>query len=209
MPRLQRHCTGFHSGERGSWMPTPRLSALLNSGVDILGAISTDWLKALTWIAALVCGAAMLAWRRRRPDQALLAALLVFIAASVGAGIYVLNHVGDQRWGSTGQEVRPPNLTEAPVVGDFLKPLQRALGDMADGVNGFMDFQSALPVALGFFAAAGWAFAACVPVGLLVLAASMRAARRRNAELAAYGSELAGLRAELERVKRHVGYLPG
>lgn len=148
----------------------------------------------------------MLAWRRRRPDQAVLAGLLVFIAASVGAGIYVLNHVGDGRWGSGGEELRPPDLSGAPVVGNFLAPLEDVLGGMADGVNGFMDFQSALPLALEFFAAAGWAFAASVPVGLLVLAAGARVARRRNAELSACSSEVAQLRAELERVKRHVGY---
>jgi hypothetical protein len=177
--------------------------------VDILAGVSGESLRALTWISAVVCGAAVLVWRRRRPDQALLAAVMVFMAASVGAGIYVLNHVSDGRWGGDAQaKLSPPSLSGAPVVGDFLEPLEGALGGMADGVNDFIDFRSALPVALDYFAAAGWALAAAVPVGLLVLAANARAARRRNAALARYSSELEALRVELEGVKRHVGY-PG
>lgn len=118
----------------------------------------------------------------------------------------MLNHVGDGRWGHGPEELQPPRLSDAPVVGDFLEPLQGVLADMAEGVNNFTDLQAALPVALGFFAAAGWALAASVPAALLVLAAGMRAARRRNAELTAFRREIADLRAELERVKRHVGY---
>ncbi|WP_461173875.1 hypothetical protein M1D93_03915 [Arthrobacter sp. Z1-9] len=175
--------------------------------MDILAGVSAEWLKWLTWIVAAVCGVAMLAWRPRRPDQAVLASLLVFITASVGAGIYVLNHLADGRWGGDAQsKLSAPSLSGAPVVGDFLKPLEGALGGMADGVNDFIDFQSALPVALDYFAAAGWALAVTVPVGLLVLAGSARAARRRTAEVARHATELERLRAELERVKRHVGY---
>ncbi len=149
----------------------------------------------------------MLLWRRRRPDQALLAAVLVFMAASAGAGIYVLNHWSDGRWGGDAQSrLSAPTLSGAPVVGDFLKPLEGALGGMADGVNDFIDFRSALPVALDFFAAAGWALAAAVPAGLAVLAVNARAARRRKAALVRYGTELERLRLELEGVKRHVGY---
>ncbi|WP_458780972.1 hypothetical protein [Arthrobacter sp. D3-16] len=149
----------------------------------------------------------MLAWRPRRPDQAVLASLLVFISASVGAGNYVLNHLGDGRWGGDAQsKLTAPYLSGAPVVGDFLEPLEGALGGMADGVNEFIDFRSALPVALDYFGAAGWALAAAVPAGLLVLVVNAGAARRRNAEFARHSTELLRLRAELESVKRHVGY---
>jgi hypothetical protein len=149
----------------------------------------------------------MLLWRRHRPDQAVLVAIAVFAAASAGAGIYVLNHLGDGRWGGDeDSRLQPPALSGTPVVGDFLKPLDNVLGGMAEGVNDFVDFRSALPVALEFFAAAGWALAASIPAGLLVLGFTARAARRRNAALAAQGRELQSLRNELERVKRHVGY---
>lgn len=175
--------------------------------MDIFAGIGSDWLKALTWIAALLCGAAVLLWRRRRPDLAALAAVVVFMAASIGAGIYVLNHLGDGRWGGD-QEARlnPPSLSETPMVGQFLGPVDGALKGMADGVNDFVDFRAALPVALDFFAAAGWALAILVPLGAVSLAVNVAAGRRRAAEIAAAASELAHLRAELERVKRHVGY---
>lgn len=149
----------------------------------------------------------MLVWRRRRPDQAVLASVMVFMAASVGAGIYVLNHWSDGRWGGDAQsKLSAPSLSGAPVVGDFLKPLEGALAGMVDGANDFIDFRSALPVALDFFAAAGWALAAAVPAGLLVLVVSAGAARRQRAALARYSTELERLRLELEGVKRHVGY---
>ncbi|MGC0238623.1 hypothetical protein [Arthrobacter sp. SD76] len=86
--------------------------------MDILAGINSEWLKALTWIAALACGVAVLLWRPRRPDLAALAAVVAFLAASTGAGIYVLNHLGDGRWGGD-QEARldPPALSGAPLVG--------------------------------------------------------------------------------------------
>lgn len=175
--------------------------------MDILAGISGDWLKALTWITAVAAGVAVLLWRPRRPDLAGLAAVVVFMAASAGAGIYVLNHLGDGRWGGDQQsKLSPPPLSDTPVVGKFLEPLEGMLGGVTDGVNEFVDFQSALPVALDFFTAAGWALALSVPVALVALAANARAARRRNAEFAAYKTQIEQLRTELDRVKRHVGY---
>ncbi|WP_041651936.1 hypothetical protein [Pseudarthrobacter phenanthrenivorans] len=175
--------------------------------MDILAGVSSEWLRALTWIAAGVVGAGLLVWRPRRPDLALLASVVVFMAASVGAGIYVLNHLGDGRWGGDAQaKLSPPPLSDAPVVGDFLEPLEGLLGSVTDGVNEFVDFRSALPVALDFFAAAGWALALSVPAALVVLVGNARATRRRNAEFAAYKTETEQLRDELNRVKRHVGY---
>ncbi|MFN3925159.1 MAG: hypothetical protein ACK4K6_16175 [Pseudarthrobacter sp.] len=175
--------------------------------MDILAGVSTEWLRALTWIAAAAAGLAALLWRPRRPHLAGLAAVLVFMAASAGAGIYVLNHLGDGRWGGDRQSwLSPPPLSDAPMVGQFLEPLEGMLGGVADGVNEFVDFRSALPVALEFFAAAGWALALSVPLALVAMAAGARAARRRTAELTAYRAEVEQLRKELDHVKRHVGY---
>lgn len=175
--------------------------------MDILAGVSSEWLKALTWIAALVCGVALLLWRPKRPELAALAAVLVFMAASVGAGIYVLNHLADGRWGGDKEaRLNPPSFSETPVVGQFLEPLDGMMGGVADGVNDFVDFRAALPVALDYFAAAGWALAVLVPLGLLAVTINAARARRRDAESAAYRTEVAELRAELERVKRHVGY---
>lgn len=175
--------------------------------MDILAGVSTEWLKALTWLAAVAAGVAILLWRPRRPDLAGLAAVLVFMAASAGAGIYVLNHLGDGRWGGDQQsKLSPPPLSDTPMVGNFLEPLEDMLGGLTDGVNEFVDFRSALPVALDFFVAAGWALALSLPVALVAMAAGARAARRRNAEFTAYKAEVERLRMELNHVKRHVGY---
>ncbi|MBT2566886.1 hypothetical protein J7I84_10345 [Arthrobacter sp. ISL-85] len=175
--------------------------------MDILAGINREWLAALAWTAAVSAFAGVLVWRRRRADLAALAAVVVFMAANVGAGIYVLNHAADGRWGGDTQpKLAPPPLSGAPVVGQFLEPLDGTLAGMAGSVNDFIDFQAALPVALGFFAAAGWALAVSVPVALAAAAVQARQARRRRAELAAWQGETEKLRAELDAVKRHVGY---
>jgi len=179
----------------------------LNGEVDILAGVNREWLAALTWLAAAAASAGALAWRRRRADLAALAAVVVFMAANTGAGVYVLNHLADGRWGGDGQaKLAPPPLAGAPVVGQFLAPLDGALAGMAGGVNDFIDFQAALPVALGFFAAAGWALAVSVPVALAAAAVQSKRARSRRAANAAWQGEVEKLRKELDAVKRHVGY---
>ena len=179
----------------------------MNGEVDILGGVNREWLAALTWMAAAAAGAGVLVWRRRRADLAALAAVVVFMSANIGAGIYVLNHLADGRWGGDGQaKLAPPSLSGTPVVGQFLEPLEGAMAGMAGGVNDFIDFQAALPVALGFFAAAGWALAFSVPVALAAAAVQAKRARRRKAESAAWQGEVDKLRMELDAVKRHVGF---
>ncbi|TQJ58443.1 hypothetical protein FBY30_0673 [Arthrobacter sp. SLBN-83] len=174
--------------------------------MDILGGVNREWLAALTWMAAAAACTGVLVWRRRRADLAALAAVVVFMAANVGAGIYVLNHLADGRWGGDGQaKLTPPSLSGTPVVGQFLEPLEGTMAGMAGGVNDFIDFQAALPVALGFFAAAGWALAFSVPVALGAAAVQARRARRRKAEAAAWQGEVEKLRMELDAVRRHVG----
>lgn len=175
--------------------------------MDILTGVNREWLAALTWLAALVAGAAVLLWRRRRPDLAVLAAVVAFMAANAGAGIYVLNHLADGRWGGDARaRLDPPSLSGTPVVGQFLQQLDGAMADLAGRAHDFIDFQAALPVALGFFAAAGWALAVLVPAGLAAAAVQARDGRRRKAEAAAWQNEVEKLRAELDAVKRHVGY---
>ncbi|QDG87195.1 hypothetical protein [Pseudarthrobacter sp. NIBRBAC000502770] len=175
--------------------------------MDILAGVNREWLAALPWLAAVLAAAVVLAWRRRRPDLAAPAAVAVFMAANVGAGIYVLNHRADGRWGGDAQpKLAPPTLSGTPVVGQFLQPLDGAMAGMAGGVNDFIDFRAALPVALDFFAAAGWALALLVPLLLTAAVVQAGKARRRTAEAAAWQDEVRNLRAELDAVKRHVGY---
>lgn len=173
--------------------------------VDILSGISVDWLKALPWLLAIASGMFLCFGWPRRAHVAALGSVIVLGAANIGAGIYVLSHVGDGRW-RAGERLSDPSLTEIPVVGGFLGPLDSFLGGVADGVNGFIDFSAALPVALDFFIAAGWALFASLPMAAFALAASYRAVKRRRAEFAGYKLQLEDLRAELDGIKRHLGH---
>jgi hypothetical protein len=128
--------------------------------------------------------------------------------ANIGAGVYVLSHLGDSRWGG-GAEDRlgpPPKLADTPVVGRFLGDLDAAMSGVVDGVNEFIDFRASLPVAVEFLAAAGWALLVAVPLGILALIVSYRDGQRGKKEFARYSSRVEELSAELEEIKRHLGY---
>lgn len=176
--------------------------------VDILSGVSVEWLRALTWLSAIAGGLLLGFWRPRRFDAAALGSVLVFAVASIGAGIYVLSHLGDSRWGG-GAEDRlgaAPKLADTPVVGQFLGSLDAAMSGVVDGVNEFIDFRASLPVAVEFLAAAGWALLAAVPLGILALVMSCREAQRRKAAFAGYSRRVEELSAELDDIKRHLGY---
>lgn len=175
--------------------------------MDVLNGASLDLLKALTWLPAVGAGLLLGFWRPRRLHLSALGSVTVFAAASAGAGIYVLNHVGDPRWSSKAEDrLGAPALTETPAVGRFMGPLEDLIRSVADSVNQFMDFQAALPVALEFFAAAGWALAASAPLALAALVVGYVEAKRRKAEFLEYKSQVEKLRLELEVIKRHLGY---
>ncbi|HSN36514.1 MAG TPA: hypothetical protein VLT34_09215 [Arthrobacter sp.] len=175
--------------------------------MDILSGVNSDWLKALTWLSAIATGLLLCFWRPRRVHWAALGSVLVFAVANIAAGIYVLSHLGDSRWGG-GMEERldAPSLANTPVVGQFLGPLDSLLNGVVEGVNEFTDFRASLPVAVEFLAAAGWALAVAVPLGLVALMVGYRDAQRRKAEFARFSLQVEELSAELEEIKRHLGY---
>ncbi|MDQ0821351.1 hypothetical protein QFZ79_003726 [Arthrobacter sp. V4I6] len=175
--------------------------------MDILSGVSGEWLRALTWVAAIASGLLLGFWRPRRAHVAALGSVLVFAVANIGAGIYVLSHLGDSRWGGGAEDrLGAPSLADTPVVGQFLGSLDTLLRGVVDGVNEFTDFRAALPVALEFLAAAGWALVVAVPLGILALIVSYREAQRRKAEFARYSLQVEVLSAELDDIKRHLGY---
>lgn len=132
---------------------------------------------------------------------------MVLGVANIGAGIYVLSHLGDARWGGGAAErLSDPSLSGIPVVGGFLEPLESFLGGVVDGVNGFIDLSAALPVALEFFTAAGWALFASLPLAVLALVFRHREAMRHKAEFVAYKRQVDELRGELEDIKRGLSY---
>jgi hypothetical protein len=175
--------------------------------VDILSGVSNEWLRALTWLSAIAAGLLLCFWRPRRLHWAALGSVFVFAVANIGAGIYVLSHLGDSRWaGAAENRLGAPSLGDTPVIGRFLGSLDTLLGGVVDGVNEFIDFQAALPVALDYLTAAGWALVVAVPLGILVLIVSYRDALRRKAEFARYSLQVEELSAELKEIKRHLGY---
>lgn len=175
--------------------------------MDVLTGVSLDWIKALTWLCAIATGLLLAFWRRRRLDLAALGSVIVYAITSAGAGIYVLNHVGDPRWSSkTEDRLGAPPLTETPVVGRYLGSLEDLIRGVADSVNQLMDFQAALPVALEFFASTGWAFAVSLPLALAALVVGHVESKRRKAEFVQYKIEVDDLKLELEEIRRHLGY---
>jgi hypothetical protein len=175
--------------------------------VDILSGVSVDWFRALAWISAIISGLLLYFWRPRRPHLAVLGSVIVYMVANIGAGIYVLYHLGDARWnGGAGNRLSAPSLSDAPVVGEFMRPLDEFMNGVVDGVNDFIDFREALPVALEFFAAAGWALFVSLPLALLALIISYAEARRRKAEFTRYKLEVDELRGELDDIKRQLGH---
>ena len=59
-----------------------------------------------------------------------------------------------------------PSFSGTPVIGQFLGPLDSALNGVVGGVNEFLAFKQALPVALDFFASSGWALLVSFPLHL-------------------------------------------
>jgi hypothetical protein len=62
-----------------------------------------------------------------------------------------LNHFRDSRWSIGGEPpLSAPSFSATPVVGQFLGPLDSALNGVVGGVNEFLAFKQALPIALDF-----------------------------------------------------------
>lgn len=173
--------------------------------MDILAGISSDGLRILPWVAAIAFALVAAVWRPRRSHLAALGAVLLFAALNAGAGVYVLSHVGDARWSAGGDSrLSAPSFSGTPVVGQFLGPLDSALNQVVGGVNEFLAFQQALPVALDFFAAAGWALLVSFPVAIIAVAISYAEARRRRAEFEHYRAAVDLLKGEVELLKRRI-----
>jgi hypothetical protein len=89
-------------------------------------------------------------------------------------------------------------------VGQFLGPLDSALNGVVGGVNEFLAFKQALPVALDFLAVSGWALLVSFPLALLAAGISYAVAKRRTADFEKYRATVDLLKDELEQVKRQI-----
>ncbi|MCG2620872.1 hypothetical protein LVY72_02965 [Arthrobacter sp. I2-34] len=177
--------------------------------MDLLGGVGRDELRIFSWAAAAVFALVAGVWRPRGLHWTALGSALLFAALNAGAGIYVLGHFGDSRWSARGEPpLSAPSFSGTPVVGQFLGPLDSTLDGVVGGVNDFLAFKQALPVALDFLAASGWALLVSFP--LAVLAAGISAgtryavARRRTADFEKYRATVDLLKVELEQVKRQI-----
>ncbi|WP_159619794.1 hypothetical protein [Arthrobacter zhaoguopingii] len=173
--------------------------------MDLLGGVSHDVLRILPWAAAIVFALAVGLWRPRKLHWTALASVLLFAALNAGAAIYVLNSFDDPRW-SSGEDssLSAPSLSGTPIVGEYLAPLDSALDDVVGGVNEFLAFKQALPVALDFLAASGWALLASFPLAILAAGIGFTMARRRTAAFDRYRADVDLLKKELELLKRQI-----
>lgn len=172
--------------------------------LDLLGGMSLDNLRIFPWIAAAVFALAAGLWRPRRLHWTAVGSVLLFAALNAGAGIYILNHFGDPRWSGGEQPLSAPSFAGTPVVGQFLGPLDSALNGVVGGVNEFLAFKHALPIALDFLAVSGWGLLVSFPLAVLAAGISFAMARRRAAEFGKYRATVDRLEDELEQVKRQV-----
>ncbi|WP_445156045.1 hypothetical protein ACTWLI_07735 [Arthrobacter sp. Hor0625] len=170
--------------------------------------MSLDNLRLLPWVAAAVFALAAGLWRPRKLHSTAVGAVLLFAALNAATGIYVLNHFGDPRWSGGGaQRLSAPSLAGTPVVGQFLQPLDAALNGVVGGVNDFLAFKEALPVALDFLGASGWALLLAFPLAVLAAIINYVAAKRRAASFAKYRATVDQLQVELDEVKRQLSLL--
>jgi hypothetical protein len=173
--------------------------------LDLLGGLSRDELRSFCWIAAAVFALVAGLWRWRRLHWTALGAVLLFAALNAGVGIYVLNNFRDSRWSAGGEApLSAPSFSQTPIVGQYLGPLDSALQGVVGGVNDFLAFKQALPVALDFLAVAGWALLLSFPLAILAAVISFAMARRRSADFEKYRATVDLLQDELEQVKRQI-----
>ncbi|MCW2132014.1 hypothetical protein [Arthrobacter sp. VKM Ac-2550] len=173
--------------------------------MDALGEISIDQLGAVSWILAILMGLSMYLWHPRKLQWATLGAMFTFIAANVAFGIYVVAHPKDPRW-THDPSLSAPSLSDAPMIGQHLQPLDLVMDSVVEGINDFRDYQQAIPVALDFFTAAGWGCLAVIPLVLFALVYSYVQKRQQKAEFVGYKQTIQALQQELDDVKRFVNY---
>jgi len=179
--------------------------------VDLLGGFSSSGLHLLPWFATLLVVVAAGLWRPRSLHWTVLGSVMIFASLNAMAAVYILNHFDDPRWSpAAGQALSAPQLSSTPLVGQFLGPLDSAMNGVVGGVNDFLAFKHALPIALEFLAASGWALLLAFPLAIVAAGISFSAARRRAAEARNYRSAVVELRAELDQVKLQLATLePG
>lgn len=138
--------------------------------MDVLSGISVETFKILVVAVALLVGVGVFFSFYKKWQWALFGAVMTYALATAGVGTYILLHINDPRW-SVGKEplVTAPSITNTPVIGQYLEPLNGFLNNTAASINELAAFRHALPLAQEFFALAGWALLALIPLGVIAL----------------------------------------
>jgi len=173
--------------------------------LDLWGGMGREGLHIFCWVAAAVFALGAGVWRPRRLHWTALGSVLLFAALNVGAGIYVLSHFSDPRWSAGGEPLlSAPSLSGTPVVGQYLGPLDSALDGVVGGVNEFLAFKQALPIAFDFLGVSGLALLVSFPFAILAAGISFAMARRRKADFEKYRATVDRLQDELEQIRRQI-----
>lgn len=170
--------------------------------MDPFSNLSQANLTAAIWLSVAAFALVLGLWRRKQLQWVALSTVMLFAALNAGAGIYVLNTIGDSRWATdSSAPLQAPQLTQTPLVGQYLDTLDTALQSMVGGVNSFLAFQQALPVALTFLSRSGWALLIAVPLTILVAVLSYQAVLRQRRELARYRDTVDQLKTDLAQMQ--------
>ena len=87
------------------------------------------------------------------------------------------------------------------MVGQFMGPLDSTLSSLVTGVNDFLSFKDALPVAMDFFTNSGWALAVSIPLGITATIINFALSKRKAATVEKYRKTVDLLEGEVENLK--------
>lgn len=169
--------------------------------MDLLSGISRDHFSIFIWALMAVFVISAFALRPKRLHWTALGAAFLFAALNAGVGVYVLNHYTDPRWSPQATRLSAPNLGDTPMVGQFMGPLDSTLSSLVTGVNDFLSFKDALPVAMDFFTNSGWALAVSIPLGITATIINFALSKRKAATVEKYRKTVDLLEGEVENLK--------
>jgi hypothetical protein len=174
--------------------------------MDVLSGISVETFKILIVAVAVLVGGGVVFGFFRKWQWALFGAVFTYAVAAAGVGIYILLHINDPRW-SAGKEplLKAPSITDAPLIGQYLEPLNGFLNDTAISVNELVAFRHALPLAQEFFGLAGWALLALLPLAAIGFFVSRMQTARQSLH---QQQELRRLQRGLDDVRARLGMDP-
>lgn len=172
--------------------------------MELLNNVSTDTLKILVSVIAIVAGVGMYFVHERKFYWPAFEAAMVFVVANLAAVFYILSRPTDARW-SVGKDpaLIAPELPSGLIVGPLTDPLNHFLGGMTGSINDVVAIKNAFVVSQDFLLMAGWGLITSVVLYIFAQLASRvdyRHERRQQKK------EIEALQKELDDIKQYVGY---